>query len=97
MPARTLLEAPERWLRIAVAHECGHFQRRWISLFARSELARLHEEVQADRVALQLTGATLDELDAAVRAIAQFEPGWDEDTAAAYLGLRRQLLRTTPD
>ncbi|WP_454727936.1 MULTISPECIES: hypothetical protein [Cupriavidus] len=93
VPARILMQAQERLLRIAVAHECGHFKRRWASLLSRSAFSRMGEEVLADRVAMQLTDASLDELDAAVREIARFEHGWDAATTGEYLALRLQRLR----
>lgn len=93
IPATTLLEADDRLLRIAVAHECGHFSRRWISLLSRSEFARLCEEVHADRVAMALTGATLDDLDAVVRQISGYEDNWSPEALGAYIEQRRSLLQ----
>lgn len=93
VPAKMLLEADARLLRIAVAHECGHFNRRWISLFSRSAFSRLREEIQADRVAMALTGATLDDLDTVVRELADYEEYWSSEALDAYIAQRRSLLQ----
>ncbi|WP_156173982.1 hypothetical protein [Cupriavidus basilensis] len=90
VPARMLMEADERLLRIAVAHECGHFRRRWSSLLSRSDIARAGEEFLADRIAMRLTGASLDELVAALLEIATFEPG-SKGCDAEQLADRRKL------
>lgn len=95
VPARTLLDLDERLLRIVVAHQCGRFNRRWASLLSRSDVARLGEGILADRMAMRLTGASLDDLDAAVRAIAKCEDGWECADADEYIALRRKLLRLT--
>lgn len=94
VPAKMLLEADGRLLRIAVAHECGHFSRRWISLFSRSDFSRLCEEIQADRVAMALTGATLDDLDTVVRQLADYEENWSSEALETYIEQRRSLLQS---
>lgn len=94
IPAKMLLEADGRQLRIAVAHECGHFSRRWKSLFSRTDFARLCEEVHADRVAMALTGATLDDLDAVVRQLAGYEESWSPEALETYVDQRRSLLQS---
>lgn len=95
IPAKTLLGADDRLLRIAVAHECGHFSRRWISLFSRTKFARQCEEVHADRVAMTLTGATLDDLDAVIRQLVGYEGHWPSEALDAYIEHRRLLLQSS--
>lgn len=92
VPVTMLLEADDRLLRIAIAHECGHFNRRWLSLFSRTDFARLCEEIQADRVAMVLTGASLDDLDAVIRHLADYETSWPSGALEAYIAKRRTLL-----
>ncbi|CAG9184097.1 M48 family metalloprotease [Cupriavidus pampae] len=95
VPARTLMLADERLLRILLAHECGHFARRWISMLALTERAYQREEMLADQAAMRLTVATQAELDAAVREIARLEEEMDSDELEAYIAIRRRLQQPT--
>jgi len=95
VPVTMLLEADVRLLRIAIAHECGHFNRRWISLLSRTDFARLCEEIQADRVAMALTGASLDDLDAVIRHLADYEEPWPSGALETYIAHRRTLLEAS--
>lgn len=94
--ARALLEVDERSLRIVVAHEMGHFTRRWRLPFVRSEFALLTEERIADRVAMELTGATFDEIADAAKALAAVEGGFEGLPLETYLEYRR-LIAEMPD
>lgn len=40
VPTRLLMELDDPLLRIVVAHECGHYNRRWVSLLAWTPMAR---------------------------------------------------------
>lgn len=55
--------------------------------------SRLREEIQADRVAMALTGATLDDLDTVVRELADYEEYWSSEALDAYIAQRRSLLQ----
>lgn len=90
------LKTPDDQLRIVVAHEMGHASRRWRCVFARSMIARLEEEVAADRIAADLTGCTVAEWDAAMQGAESTEPS---DPSAAQVGRlvwqgRRKRLAT---
>jgi Zn-dependent protease with chaperone function len=71
--AEYLAKMSNEQLRVAVAHEMGHYQRRWLSLLAWRLEAKLHEELQADRVAIELTNATPEQWAEAVQLAAQLE------------------------
>lgn len=89
IPARLLMEADQKLLRIVVAHECGHFKRRWPSLFSWTTVARLKEEIRADRIAMTLTGASLDEWVKSLQEVADVEACSMDDELTK---LRRQVL-----
>lgn len=93
VPVRMLLEVDDKTLRIAVAHECAHCSRRWRLLLARSDWARLREEVYADKVAMQLTATTPDDLQASLRVILDYEPVPGDDVDS-YIETRLKLLAT---
>lgn len=60
-------------LRLIVAHEMGHFVRRWRSLVAWWAESRLKEEFHADRIALRLTGANVGAWERAMRSVAPLD------------------------
>jgi len=92
VPALHLLAVPEPHLRIAVAHEMGHFSRRWPSLFAWTFGRRMDEELHADRAALTLTGVGVDAWCACMRSIAEVEGHeWNELDIAFQA--RKKLLQ----
>lgn len=95
IPGPTLIGLDDRLLRLIVAHEFGHFLHRWRLPFVRTEFGRLREELFADQFAIQATRASLDDLDAAVLGVAQFEGGWEGGEAARYLATRRKLFVMT--
>lgn len=91
VPAQALLYADERLLRIAVAHEFGHFTRRWVSWLSRSEFAKIDEEIKADRAAMALTGASYAELEASIVEICKFQGDMEGLTLDEHLAFRRAL------
>jgi hypothetical protein len=93
VPVRAALELEANPLRLAIAHECGHFGRRWKCLGARSEIARLWEEVAADQIAATLTGADDADLEATIRSIVMLEGDFDGDDLDTYMEMRLQMLR----
>lgn len=96
IPAYHLVNMPDNQLRLVVAHEYGHFLRRWPSLFAWTFFARMKEEARADRAALRLTDADIDAWEVAVRSVAQIEHADDLESAEAELSLRRRMLEARP-
>lgn len=92
VPTRALMELNDQLLRIVVAHECGHFNRRWVSLLAWTPTARLLEEIRADKLAMGLAGATKAELACSIRAAAKYEHESCELQLNDYIDLRLKLL-----
>lgn len=77
VPCTHLLTLDDQDLRLAIAHEMGHFSRRWPSLFAWTLENRLDEEKYADRCSITLTGATVDEWAHSIVSVAKIEePGY---------------------
>lgn len=93
IPAQTMWLLDDRLLWILVAHECGHFYRRWrLFLSNFSAVAREGEELIADRIAMKLTGATMDDLVACYKAAASLEGGFEGMNLNEQLDLRRKLM-----
>ena len=92
VPTRLLMELDDPLLRIVVAHECGHYNRRWVSLLAWTPMARLLEEMRADKLAIRLTGATKSELARSIRAAANYEHELGELQLSDYIDVRLKLL-----
>ncbi|RRS01147.1 hypothetical protein EIP75_21450 [Aquabacterium soli] len=77
IPSTHLLTLPDNQLRVAVAHEMGHFSRRWPSFFSWTLVRRLNEEKIADRCSIMLTGATIEDWASSLIAVALIEdPGY---------------------
>lgn len=99
VPRCFVQEMGDRELQIVLAHEVGHASRRWRSLFtlfSRSDLRRLREELLADLVAFRLTGATVLEFEASMRAAAALEGEscpYNGDELDAMVELRCGALR----
>ena len=81
-----------RLLRLAIAHECGHYNRRWISMFAKSDMAKLAEEALADKVSLALTGESPDILRQSIKATAQYEFTGNATELDTYIDDRLSVL-----
>jgi hypothetical protein len=97
VPSRHLLTLSDLHLRMAVAHEMGHFSRRWPSLFAWTLTRRLDEEVHADRRAIELTGASVDEWASSILAVAAIEEPGEPHEQDFIFQARKKLLQRWVD
>lgn len=98
VPAHHLVNLDAKNLRLIVAHEFGHSLRRWPSLFAWTAFARMKEEVRADRVAIRLTGTSIDAWEASVMSVIQIEHAHTSDStddALRELSIRRKCLEVS--
>lgn len=93
IPLCYVMELSSRSLRIVIAHEYGHFLRRWKLFFARTDERRMAEEILADRMAWILTGASVQEFEDTMRKTAQLEGDiLDYDEHEALLAFRSRML-----
>lgn len=97
VPCKHLLTLSDQHLRLAVAHEMGHFSKRWPSLFSWTLFRRIEEELHADRCAVELTGASVGEWEDSIQAVATIEAPdarYDHDF---IFQTRKQLLQRWVD
>lgn len=93
VPCRHLLSVSDQHLRIAVAHEMGHFSRRWPSLLSWTLIRRVEEELHADRCALELSGASIGDWEDSIQAVAAIEAPGERHDDDIIFQTRKELLQ----
>lgn len=92
IPPSHLTSLPDEDLRLVVAHELGHAQRRWISTWSFSVIAKMKEEILADRFALDVTGSDPAAWVRVMRAVAALEENGLGDDDAEFEIRRRAVV-----
>jgi len=92
VPPDQLMQLEADDLRLVVAHELGHAQRRWASTAAWTAVAKIKEEIRADRFALELTGSGIEQWTRVMRITAALE-GHEFDEQEVEFTIRLRAIQ----